>query len=168
MNKIFKKIVVLTMVAAMALMSVGCYGSFSLTKKVYNWNGSLGNKWVTEVVFLACYVVPVYSIAGFVDVVILNSLEFWTGSNPMASSVTSDDGSTVAFNTEKQQVEISYAGKTFVVAQVDGKSVVKDANGTVLATASMNQDGSMNIVDAQGKVLSTYSGAEVQSMLASK
>lgn len=168
MNKLFKKIVVLTMVAAMALMSVGCYGSFTLTKKVYNWNGSLGNKWVTEVVFLACYVVPVYSIAGFVDLVILNSLEFWTGSNPVASAVTSQDGSTVAFNADKQQVEINYGGKTFVIAQENGTSVVKDANGAVLATASMNQDGSMNILDAQGKVLSTYSGAEVQSMLASK
>ncbi|MFA6455873.1 MAG: DUF3332 family protein [Bacteroidota bacterium] len=168
MNKLFKKIVVMVLVASMAVMSVGCYGSFSLTKKVYNWNGSLGNKWVVEVVFLACYVVPVYGIAGFIDTVILNSIEFWTGTNPMASTIKSDDGTTVAFNKETKNVEISYAGKTFVIAQEDGKSVVKDSQGTVLAYAVQNQDGSMNILDAQGKVLNTVSSTDVSSMLASK
>lgn len=168
MNKLFKKIVVLTLVATMAVMSVGCYGSFNLTKKVYNWNGSLGNKWVVELVFLACYVVPVYSIAGFIDVVILNSLEFWTGNNPMASSVSSEDGTTVSFNAETKQVEISYAGKTFILAQEDGKSVVKSADGTVLAAAVKNQDGSMSILDAQGKVLNSFSSSDINSMLASK
>jgi hypothetical protein len=168
MNKLFKKIVVLTLVATMALMSVGCYGSFSLTKKVYNWNGSLGNKWVVELVFLAAYVVPVYSIAGFIDVVILNSLEFWTGSNPMASAVTSEDGTTVAFNAETKQVEIRYAGTTFFLAQENGKSVVKNAEGNVLAYAVKNQDGSMNILDAEGNVLNSFSSSDVNSMLASK
>ena len=168
MNKLFKQIVVVMLVATMSLMSVGCYGSFSLTKKVYNWNGSFGNKWVSELVFLACYVVPVYSIAGFLDVVILNSLEFWTGSNPVASSVTSQDGTTVAFNQEKNEMTVSYAGKSFTITREEGKSTVKDANGTVLAHAVSNADGSMTITDANGTVLNTVSGSDVSAMLASK
>lgn len=166
MNKMLKKIAVLFLVTVMALTSVGCYGSFTLTKKVYNWNGSLGNKWVTEAVFLACYIVPVYGFAGFVDAVILNSLEFWTGSNPMASTLTSEDGTTVAFNTEKKQVEINYAGKSFVLAVENGKSVVKSVDGTVLASAVLNADGSMTILDAQGNVLNTVPSSEVNAMLA--
>jgi len=168
MNKLFKQIVVAVMISTMALMSVGCYGSFNLTKKVYNWNGSLGNKWVVEVVFLACYVVPVYGIAGFIDTVILNSIEFWTGSNPVASKVSSDDGTTVSFNQEKNEMTISYAGKSFTISREDGKSAVKDAEGKILAYAVSDANGNMNIVDVNGNVLSSYSNAEVTSMVASK
>jgi hypothetical protein len=167
-KNLFKQVVVLLLVATMAMMSVGCYGSFNLTKKVYNWNGSLGNKWVVEVVFLACYVVPVYGIAGFIDVVILNSIEFWTGRNPMASKINSDDGTTVTFNQEKNEMTISYAGKSFTISREEGKSTVKDAEGNILAYAVSDANGNMNIVDVNGKVLSTYSSEEVSSMIASK
>jgi hypothetical protein len=167
-KNLFKQVVVLLLVATMAMMSVGCYGSFNLTKKVYNWNGSLGNKWVVEVVFLACYVVPVYGIAGFIDVVILNSIEFWTGSNPMAAKLNSDDGTTVTFNQEKNEMTISYAGKSFTISREEGKSTVKDAEGNILAFAVSDANGNMNIVDVNGKVLSTYSSEEVSSMIASK
>ncbi|MFZ4622244.1 MAG: DUF3332 family protein [Bacteroidota bacterium] len=168
MNKMFKQIVVAMLIATMALMSVGCYGSFNLTKKVYNWNGSLGNKWVVELVFLAAYVVPVYGIAGFIDAVILNSIEFWTGSNPVASNVKSDDGTTVAFNKEKNEMTVSYAGKTFIITREEGKSIVKDAEGNVLASAVSDANGNMNVVDAKGNVLSSYNSAEVSAMLAAK
>lgn len=168
MKNMFKQLVVVLLIASMALMTVGCYGSFSLTKKVYNWNGSLGNKWVVELVFLAMYVVPVYGIAGFIDVVVLNSLEFWTGSNPMNANIKSDDGVSVAFNQEKKQVEVSYAGKVFILAHENGQSVVKDADGNILAIAQKGEDGSMTMVDTNGKVLSSYSADEVSAMLASK
>ncbi len=168
MKRLFKQVVVLLLVATMAIMSVGCYGSFNLTKKVYNWNGSLGNKWVVELVFLVCYIVPVYGIAAFIDVVILNSIEFWTGNKPMASNITSQDGTTVAFNAEKNEMTISYAGKSFVVTRDNGKSTVKDAEGNVLAYAVSDENGNMNIVDANGKVLNSFSKDEVASMLASK
>ncbi len=168
MNKLFKQIVVAVMVATMALMSVGCYGSFNLTKKVYNWNGSLGNKWVVELVFLASAALPVYGIAAFVDLYILNLVEFWTGKNPMASNLTSTDGTNVAFNSEKNQVEISYAGKTFVIVHENGKSMAKDAEGNILAIAEQNEDGSMNILDANGNVTNSFSSNEVVSMIAGK
>lgn len=168
MNNLFKKIVVVMLIATMSLMTVGCYGSFNLTKKVYNWNGSLGNKWVVELVFLACYIVPVYSIAGFIDLVILNSIEFWTGNNPMASNVSSNDGTTVAFNQEKNEMTVSFAGKSFTISREEGKSTVKDAEGNVLAYAVVAENGSMNVTDINGNILNTYSQAEVESMLASK
>jgi Domain of unknown function (DUF3332) len=61
----------------------GCYGSFGLTKKVYHFNGSLGNKWINSLfTFIAGWLV--YGIAGTADVVIFNLIEFWTGSNPVA------------------------------------------------------------------------------------
>lgn len=168
MKNTFKKVVVLLLIATMAMMSVGCYGSFNLTKKVYNWNGSMEGKWVQELVFLALVIVPVYSIAGMIDVVILNLIEFWTGKNPMASNISTEEGINVAFNAEKKQVEISYADKNFVLVQENGKATVKDSDGNVLAYAVSDENGNMNIVDANGKVMSSYSSDEVSTMLANK
>jgi hypothetical protein len=82
-----KKISVVLMAIALSatiLMQTGCYGSFGLTKKVYEFNGSVGDKFLNTIVFWAFCIIPVYQVAGFLDVVIFNLLEFWTGSNPIA------------------------------------------------------------------------------------
>jgi len=70
----------------------GCYGSFALTKKMYAWNGTLPNKWVKSlVVFFGGEIV--YGLSATVDVVVLNLIEFWTGSNPLAANETHMDKS---------------------------------------------------------------------------
>jgi hypothetical protein len=75
----------LALVLSFALiMQTGCYGSFSLTKKVYEFNGNVGDKFINTVVFWVLNIVPVYSIAVFLDAVLFNLIEFWTGSNPLA------------------------------------------------------------------------------------
>lgn len=167
MNKLFKKIVVLVLVATMAVMSVGCYGSFALTKKVYNWNGSLGNKWVVELVYLVISY-PVYGTAGFIDSVILNSIEFWTGTNPMASTMTADDGAVVAFNNETKEVTVTYGTQKYSVAMVDGKATMKNADGVAIAYAEADANGTFTIKDMSGKVISQQSAAEIEAMLAAK
>jgi hypothetical protein len=73
---------------ASCVLFASCIGSFNLTRKVYAWNNSVGEKWVNELVFLVINVIPVYSIAVFVDAVVLNTIEFWTDENPMASTQT--------------------------------------------------------------------------------
>ncbi len=73
----------------LALSSLsGCFGSFELTKAVYSFNKDLSdNIVVQEVVFLAMVIVPVYGVSTFVDAVILNTLEFVTGDNPVGSAL---------------------------------------------------------------------------------
>jgi hypothetical protein len=66
-------------------MFSSCIGSFSLTGKVYKWNNNVGDKFVNELVFLVFSVVPVYEISLFIDAVVLNSVEFWTGA-PLAKA----------------------------------------------------------------------------------
>ena len=61
-----------------------CIGSFGLTNKVLDWNNGIGSKFVNELVFIALQIVPVYEITVFIDVVVLNSIEFWTGDNLVA------------------------------------------------------------------------------------
>lgn len=84
MKTMVKLVTALVLVMFLSVSMVGCYGSFALTKKVYDWNGSLGNKYMVQIAFWILSWVPVYSAATTIDVVLLNLIEFWTGSNPMA------------------------------------------------------------------------------------
>ncbi len=101
MKKSFKFSALL--LSATILLS-SCIGSFGLTNKVKDWNESLGNKFVNELVFVCMHIVPVYPIAIFADAVVLNSIEFWTGENPMAANV----GETkIVTNTAGEDIRIT-------------------------------------------------------------
>jgi hypothetical protein len=63
-----------------------CVGSFGLFNRLSSWNQNVSNKFVNELVFLALNIVPVYGIAYLADAVVINSIEFWSGSNPMANA----------------------------------------------------------------------------------
>jgi len=82
MKKFTFKAAVLSLCAAFVFSS--CIGSFKLSNKVLDWNKNVGDKFVNEVVFLVFLCIPVYEITMFADGVVLNSIEFWTGSNPVA------------------------------------------------------------------------------------
>ena len=69
-----------------SIMCSSCIGSFKLWNGLLEWNKSLGNKFVNELVFIALNIVPVYGIASFADILVLNTIEFWSGSNPMAAN----------------------------------------------------------------------------------
>ncbi len=95
----------------MGLSSVGCMGTMALTGKVTQFNLSVTEgKWGREAVFLALYIIPVYGIAGLVDLLIVNSIEFHTGTNP----ITGD--------------------KALVLTQADGT----EASATLLADGSVD------------------------------
>ncbi|NLV67682.1 MAG: DUF3332 domain-containing protein [Spirochaetes bacterium] len=80
-----KKSIAVALSLALGLASLqGCIGTFKLTGKVLNFNRGLGNKFIQEIVFLVMNIIPVYGVAILVDALIFNSLEFWTGSNPLA------------------------------------------------------------------------------------
>lgn len=85
----FRRAAVLTMTALALVGSSACFGSFNLTRKLWSWNkGVSTEKFVRELVFLGLNIVPVYQVAGFIDVIVINSIEFWTGKNPVDMSST--------------------------------------------------------------------------------
>lgn len=84
MNRIVK-LVSMALVAIILTVGVaGCFGNFAATRKVYEFNESFGNKWMNQIMFWVLSFVPVYNVAAFADVVLFNTIEFWTGSNPIA------------------------------------------------------------------------------------
>ena len=98
-----KKIAKLSvMMVAFSIMFSSCIGSFQLTSKLKNFNDGIGSKWVNELVFLAFCIVPVYELSALADVLVLNSIEFWSGKKALA-----DAGETkIIKNSKGQDIEV--------------------------------------------------------------
>jgi len=80
-----KRITALVLACSIAVLSLqGCYGKMALTRKVYALNGSVQDKFVRSLVTWAFIIVPVYGISALVDFVLFNTIEFWSGKNPVA------------------------------------------------------------------------------------
>lgn len=69
-----------------SILFSSCIGSFSLTRKLFSWNQSIGDKFVNELIFVALLIVPVYEIACLADLLVINSIEFWTDENPVSDA----------------------------------------------------------------------------------
>ncbi|MBP8878130.1 MAG: DUF3332 family protein, partial [Flavobacteriales bacterium] len=83
--KIIRKTALLFAMSTLVITQTGCFGEFALVRKVYEWNDNLSDsKFVKTLVFYVLNIIPVYGIASFIDVVILNLIEFWSGSNPLS------------------------------------------------------------------------------------
>ncbi len=139
-----KSLIALALAAAFTLTA--CYGSYSLTNKLYKWNGTLGNKWLNSCVHFILWVIPVYEICiGLVDGLVLNTVEFWTGSNPIASSDT-------YFEKDAQGNQVS------AIKNEDGSLAVQiiDAQGHK-ADLKLERDADViRALDANGQVVAQY------------
>jgi len=72
----------LTLLALLAFP--GCFGRFAMTGAVQKFNLELTtDQWGRELTFVGLYIIPVYPIATFGDLFVVNSIEFWNGENPM-------------------------------------------------------------------------------------
>lgn len=83
MNKKSFTVLVAAILAGSTLFT-SCIGSFGLTNKLLTWNRSIDSKFVNELVFVAFWIIPVYEISALADLLVINAIEFWSGSNPMA------------------------------------------------------------------------------------
>jgi hypothetical protein len=100
-------------------MSVaGCFGQFTLTRKVYDFNSSVvDNPFVQSILMWVMCIVPVYPFAAWIDVVILNLLEFWTGSNPLA--MNENQVETQRFAHEGVEYDITASKNRFDFSEVN-------------------------------------------------
>lgn len=147
MKKFRNKLVAVALSGSILFSS--CIGSFTLTHRVLDWNQSIGDKFVNEIVFVAFNIVPVYSIAMFVDGVVLNLIEFWTGSNPMAVGETrtiegengeylvktNENGYTITKGEESLELVYNEAAQSWNVVTEEGNTQL----------ISMNEDGTVNL-----------------------
>lgn len=101
-----------------SFMSTSCIGSFSLTNKLLSWNRQVGNKFVNELVFFAFWILPVYEVSALADVLVLNSIEFWSGSNPVAQG--------------KKVIEGEDGGRYLVECDGKGYTITSESDGSVV------------------------------------
>jgi len=113
---VFTVATILTLAASM--MFTSCIGSFSLTNKLLSWNKNISNKFVNELVFVAFWILPVYEISGLADILVLNSIEFWSGSNPVAKGTKYIDGKDGRYMVECD-------GKGYTITSENDGSVVR-------------------------------------------
>lgn len=135
MKKSFLSVAVICALIGSTLFT-SCIGSFTLTNKLLSWNHQIGNKFVNELVFFAFWILPVYEVSALADLLVINSIEFWSGNNPVAKgtkviegkdgrylvncdgkgyTITSEnDGSVVRldFNVEKQEWSYTFGDET--------------------------------------------------------
>lgn len=63
----------------------GCMGHNALTRKVLKFNLTAAEtRWPRELLFVGMWIIPVYLITTVVDLLFINSVEFWSGENPIS------------------------------------------------------------------------------------
>ncbi len=160
-----KKVTVYLLILAICLM--GCTGSFKLTREVYHFHRSQ-QKWADEAIFLICAIAPVYWFTLLADGIVLNSIEFWTGKNPVTSNVGTQNAIAqngqekvlMKYDAAKDTVEVSpiaNKGNTLILSRTNEGVVALDNKGNVLFTSKEDIKGGVTIFDAKNHVVNYFS-----------
>lgn len=162
------KMTLVCAVLAGSMLFTSCIGSFKLWNNLKDWNQDVSNsKFVNELLFIALHIVPVYEIAYLADALVLNSIEFWSGSNPVASNetkevkgengdylvTTTENGYTITHKGDNQSMNLVYNEETktwnAVTATENIELIRMNENGTV--SLNMQNGTSMTVMpDMQG------------------
>ena len=146
----FGKGIALVLVAALGALSAGCFGKFQLTRKLYDVNQSIDEKWVRSAATWI-FVIP-YALTGILDFVVFNVIEFWTGENPAVSAPVT-------------KVSVQGNGKALLTLTRDGSAtvaVIERYEGERLVSTLRIRD------DGAGKVtaVETAAGKNVREVVA--
>jgi hypothetical protein len=69
---------------ACAAAQAACLGNNGLTSKVREFNLEVvENRWAREGVFVGMHALWIYRVTAALDLLVLNPVEFWSGSNPI-------------------------------------------------------------------------------------
>jgi hypothetical protein len=176
-SKFMTRLLVITLIGT-TTFTTACFGNFSLTGGIYGWNKTVSsNKFVQWIVFLGLVIIPVYEIGALADLFVFNALEFWTGSNPLASRETPQskeialgEGKTMFMTNwgDQLDVQIRHEGQvetafSFVTTE-DGMTML-DADGSVVAKVK-DMDGAVEVVNALGQSVATYSADQTNRVSA--
>ena len=146
------KLTLVAVVLSGSYYSAPVLDHFGLFNRLSSWNQGVGNKFVNELVFLAFNIVPVYGVAYLADALVINSIEFWSGSNPMANvgdvkKVKGENGNYMV-KTLENGYSITKEGETASMDLIYNKeantwNVV--ANGESSELLKMNNDGTADL-----------------------
>ena len=116
-----KRFVAMTMAVLMlfsALFMQGCYGSYPLFKKVNQLVGQIDGRWGSTAINIICWIFQVYTVVLFIDLFVLNTVEFWRGSDPLA--MNEGESETQVVNYLGDLYKITATKNRFDVYCIDG------------------------------------------------
>jgi hypothetical protein len=163
----------LATLVVISFLFTGCIGSFVAFNKLRVWNQNVTDeKWVNEVVFLGLTFFFVYGLVSLADVIIFNSIEFWTGENPMANVKFSKKGDKKAvqkFSSDEngKSTQVLYYEKeelqhTLSLHQATGSSTL---TGHVAWTDGRTEDFTVQDRDDGIRVIQNDSTGKITSKL---
>ena len=157
MKKISLKVV--TCLVAGGLMFSSCIGSYSLFNKFTSWELRMTkSKFVNAIIGFVINIVCI-PVTLVVDSLVLNTIEFWSGENPLQSNVgktqqvMGQDGKLYAVKTLKNGYEItSPEGEvTLLTYNKKDNSWSMSQNGVVKELFRFNEDGKTISVNVNGE-----------------
>ena len=130
----WRKPVALAVLLGFLPFASACFGSFNLTRKSYQFNkGVSADKWVRWLVFMVMS--PIYPLAGLVDVLFANSVEFWSGNNPITAQL--EPRTVIGPNGEVASLIPVENGARLVITEPSGAvhtaTLLREAPGVVAA-----------------------------------
>jgi Domain of unknown function (DUF3332) len=179
-----KRIVAAIVVGSFLTVTTGCYGSFNLTRGVYHWNSSIrgssevNEKWMKEFVFFGMIIIPVYMFSALLDAFIFNSIQFWTGSNPVKADDAGGDGATRIVRLGGLTVTMAESDRGTAVTYerngiVERRAIIEtsetgyrliDETGASLAEAEKGQDGSVTLLDHDCQVVKRWTSDQLLAL----
>jgi len=119
--------------------------------------------------------IPVYSIATFADAIVFNSIEFWTGKNPVEMSANPStsrivqngkDKYLMSYNKKTDQVSLTSLAQGgnnhgIIFERTDNMITAKNEKGQVLYSSVQAQDGGVSIYDGKGKLVKNYPAGQI-------
>ncbi len=143
---------------ASSMMYNSCVGSYALFNKYANWQTHMtSNKYVNGIVgILIGWLVG--GIALFIDEIVLNTIEFWSGSNPIAEKTTTikgQDGRNYIVKVSRKGYEIKApSGEvTLLIHDEANDSWSMSQNGVVKEIFRYKADGTIEACLENGKKL---------------
>lgn len=155
--KALRRLAVAATLLAFVPAATGCFGGFTLTRKVYRWNQQVDNdKWIRWLAFLALNLIPVYGFSMLFDAIFANSVEFWTGDNPVAAA----PGTTrVVRGPGGEEARATW--------RADGAIdlLVTEPSGATHALTFVPEDDGMAALDAEGRLLARVQDVDGRPVL---
>lgn len=161
----------LKMAAAAILTSslTGCIGQMGLSQKLLDINLQIvDNKFLRAGIFIIAS--PIYSLSMTGDLFIVNTIEFWTGTNPLTNKPALADQSKDAIininsNLNKDIIKHEVEVESANVLQIDENTLemsVAYADGTTKILRGEKQDGQVHFY-IDGEFVTTASVEELKA-----
>ncbi|MBH0204421.1 MAG: DUF3332 family protein [Nitrospira sp.] len=131
-----------------------------------------------EFVFFGMIVVPVYMFSALLDGFIFNSIQFWSGDNPVKAADLNRDETiktvvlgetTIRWMQTDEGAQVTYEHhgvverRAMIVAKDTGYRLI-DESGIVLAEAEYGANGAVTVLDRDCRVVQQWTGDQLRSI----